>query len=100
MASGYTTATANAILDDQFGTSARVAPTTPIKLAVETVAGTASAAGTELGSTPRATVSCHTASAQSAASSGTTTVTAGASGTVVAIAIWDSAGTPIRKAFG
>jgi hypothetical protein len=100
MSSGYTTATANAIIDDQFGTAARTAPTTPMKLSVETVAGSAASAGTELGSTTRPTIAFSAASSQSAGSSGTTTVTCGASGNVVAVAVYDSNGTPVRKNFG
>jgi hypothetical protein len=102
MASGWTTATASAIQDDQFGVSTRTAPTTPMKLSVETVAGSAASAGTELGSTTRPTVTMGAASGAPPVSSNSAscTVVAGAAGTVVAAAIWDSAGTPIRKAFG
>jgi hypothetical protein len=102
MASGYTTATAAAVIDDQFGTAARTAPTTPMKLSVETVAGTAAAAGTELASTTRPTIAFGSATGTPpvASSTGTTTVTAGSAGTVVSIAIYDSAATPVRKAFG
>ena len=100
--SGLTALTAAACLDDQLGTTARTAPTTPMKLSVETVAGTTSAAGTELGSTTRPTIAfgAATGTPPVASSTGTTNVTAGASGTVVAVAIYDSAGTPIRKAWG
>lgn len=100
--SGYTAITAAAVIDDQFGTSARVAPTTPMKLAVETVAGTTSAAGTELGSTTRPTIvfGAATGTPPVASNSGAVTVVAGAGGTVVAQAIWDSNGTPVRKAWG
>jgi hypothetical protein len=100
--SGLTTARAAAYIDDSVGTAARTAPTTPMKLSVETVAGSAGAAGTELGSTTRPTVAfgAATGTPPVAGSTGTTTVVCGASGTVVAIAIYDSAGTPIRVWWG
>jgi hypothetical protein len=99
---GLTNATAAAYIDDSFGTSARVAPTTPMKLSVETVAGTTTAAGTELGSTTRPTITMGAATGTPpvASNSAACNVTAGASGTVVAIAIYDSAGTPVRKWWG
>lgn len=101
--SGWTRQTAREIQDDQMGVSARVAPTTPMKLSVETVAGSAAAAGTELGSTTRPTIAFSAATNADppvSASSGTTNVTCGATGTVVALAVYDNAGSPIRKAWG
>lgn len=100
--SGLTNATAAAYIDDSFGTTARTAPTTPMKLSPETVAGTTSAAGTELGSTTRPTVTMGAATGTPpvASNSATCTVVAGAGGTVVAQAIYDSAGTPVRKWWG
>ncbi len=103
MASGFTQATHQAILDDQLGTSARTAPTTPMKLRLETVAGSVTAAGTELGSTTFPTITFHVATAANpsvANSNGSTSVSIGANGTINAVAIWDTAGTPIRKGFG
>lgn len=100
--SGLTTIKAAAYIDDSFGTSTRTAPTTPMKLSVETVAGTAGAAGTELGSTTRVTIvmAAATGTPPVASNSATSTVIAGASGTVVAQAIYDSAGTPVRWWWG
>lgn len=100
--SGLTNATAAAYIDDSFGTSTRTAPTTPMKYAAETVAGTTSAAGTELGSTTRPTITMGAATGTPpvASNSAAFTVVAGAGGTVVAGAIWDSAGTPVRKWWG
>jgi hypothetical protein len=100
--SGLTSARAAAYIDDSVGTTARTAPTTPVKLRVETVAGTTSAAGTELGSTTFPTIAfgAATGTPPVASSTGTTTVVAGAGGTVVAIAIWDTAGTPVRIWWG
>jgi hypothetical protein len=100
--SGLTNARAAAYIDDSFGTSVRTAPTTPMKLSVETVAGTTSAAGTELGSTTRPTITMRAATGTPpvATNNGAVTVVAGASGTVVAEAIYDSAGTPVRVWWG
>ena len=100
--SGLTNATASAVIDDQNGVTTRTAPTTPLKLRVETVAGTTSAAGTELGSTtfPSITMGAASGTPPVASNSGSVTITCGAGGTVVAAAIWDSAGTPIRKWWG
>jgi hypothetical protein len=100
--SGLTNARAAAYIDDSFGTSTRTAPTTPMKLSVETVAGTTSAAGTELGSTTRPTITMGAATGTPpvASNSASVTVVAGASGTVVAQAIYDSAGTPVRAWWG
>ena len=99
---GMTNATAAAQIDDTVGTTARTAPTTPMKLSVETVAGSTSAAGTELGSTTRPTIAfgAATGTPPVASSTGTTNVVAGAGGTVVAAAVYDSAGTPVRKWWG
>jgi hypothetical protein len=100
--SGLTNATAAAYIDDSLGTSTRTAPTTPMKLSVETVAGTTSAAGTELGSTTRPSIAFGASSGTPpvASNSAQVTVVAGAGGTVVAQAIYDSAGTPVRKWWG
>lgn len=100
--SGLTAARAAAYIDDSVGTTARTAPTTPMKLSVETVAGTTSAAGTELGSTTRPSIAfgASTGTPPVASSTGTTTVVAGAGGTVVAVAVYDSAGTPVRVWWG
>lgn len=100
--SGLTNATAAAYIDDSFGTTARTAPTTPMKLSVETVAGTTSAAGTELGSTTRPSIAMGAATGTPPVASNTAqvTVVAGASGTVVAEAVYDSAATPVRKWWG
>lgn len=100
--SGLTTARAAAYIDDSFGTSVRTAPTTPMKYSAETVAGTAGAAGTELGSTTRPTVTMGAATGTPpvASNSAAFTVVAGAGGTVVAGAVYDSAGTPVRVWWG
>jgi len=96
-----TTATASDYLADSLGTSTRAPVVLPMKLAVETVPGTAAAAGTELGSTTRPTITfgnAPTGAPPVSSNSAACTVVAGSSGTVQAIAVYDS--TPTRKWFG
>jgi hypothetical protein len=102
MAGGMTNATAAAYIDDSVGTSARTAPTTPMKLAATTNAPTTSTAGTEFASTTRPSVAfgAATGTPPVASSTGTTTVTVGGSGTATGVDAYDSAGTPVRKWFG
>jgi hypothetical protein len=98
--SGFTTATWNAVIDDQFGTAARTAPTTPMKLALETTAGTAAAAGTELTGYTRPTIAFTAAASASASNTAALTIPCSVGATVNAQAIYDNAGTPVRKAWG
>lgn len=101
MPAGMTTATATDYLADSLGTSTRPASVAPMKLSVETVAGNAGAAGTELPSTTRPTITFGNAPSGTPPVSGNSvacTVVAGGSGTVVAVAVYDS--TPTRKWFG
>lgn len=76
-------------------------PTTPLKLALVTVAGSAGSAGTEVtgGSYARQTITFAAASSGTAANSNTITLTLPAC-TVVGVEIWDNAGTPVRLWFG
>lgn len=98
--SGFTTPTWNAVIDDQLGTAVRTAPTTPMKLALETVAGTAAAAGTEAAGYTRPNIAFAAASGASASNSGALTVPISTGQTINALAVYDSAGTPVRKAWG
>lgn len=98
--SGLTTATWNAVIDDQLGTANRTAPTTPMKLALETVAGTASAAGTEATGYTRPTIAFSAASGAATSNSGALTIPISTGQTIVAVAVYDSAGTPVRKLWG
>lgn len=98
--SGFTTATWNAVIDDQLGTAARVAPTTPMKLRLETVAGTAAAAGTELTGYTPPTITFAAASAASASNNTALTVACSVGATINAQYVADSAGTPVRKIWG
>lgn len=98
--SGLTTATWNAVIDDQLGTAARTAPTTPMKLALETVAGTAAAAGTEATGYTRPTIAFTAASGASTSNSGALSISTTVGQTINAAAVYDSAGTPVRKLWG
>ena len=91
----------NQLLDALVGT-ASYSVTTPIKVALETVAGSDSAAGTEVtgGSYARQTVTFGSASGGSISNSGALNFTSMPACTVVAVAIYDSAGTPKRLAYG
>lgn len=98
--SGLTTATWNAVIDDQVGTAARTAPTTPMKLRLYTVVGTATAAGTEATGYTAQTITFSAASGAATSNSAAITVPITASQTIVALEVWDSAGTPVRKLWG
>jgi hypothetical protein len=100
--SGFTRGGARRVIDWSFGNSA-TAPTTPIKLHLETTAGTDSAAGTDLGSTTWQTLTMGASSNASppvAANTSSVTITAGASGTVTAQRTWDAAGSPFDWHYG
>jgi len=107
MASGLVQVEANHLLDSSVKGTAYTAATTPVKLRLVTVIGSATAAGTEVtgGSyTPQDTT---TATIWGSASSGSITNSSGAvtftnmpAVTVVGMELWDSAGTPIRRWWG
>jgi hypothetical protein len=96
------TVEANAILEASSGKTAYTNPTTPVKVALVTATGTASAAGTEAtgGSYARQTVTFAAASAGSIASNVALTYTNMPAATITGIDEYDSAGTPIRRWFG
>lgn len=96
------TVEANNLLDGVLGTASFTATTAPLKCRLMTVNGTATAAGTQVsgGSYAALTVTFAAASGQSAATSADLVFTAMPACTVVGIELWDSAGTPLRKAFG
>lgn len=96
------TVEANALLEASSGKTAYTNPTTPIKVALVTVIGTASAAGTKVtgGSYADQTVTFAAASAGSISSNVALTYTNMPAATVVGIDEWDSAGTPVRRWFG
>jgi hypothetical protein len=92
----------NRLLDASFGTATYTAPTTPMKLALVTVLGTATAAGTEVagGSYARQTLAMSAASAGSASNSAVITFSNMPAVTVVGVDVYDSAGSPRRCWFG
>lgn len=100
-------AQANKLLDASLGTAALTAFSGAAKIRLTTTAPTATAAGTELTGTGYIaggqTITFGSASAGSAANSGsalTWTNSSGSSWSIVGAEIWDSAGTPIRWWYG
>lgn len=101
------TAEANALLDSSVAGTAYTAPTTPIKIALDTstTPPTASAGGSEVsgGSYARQTATFASASAGAKATNAGLTYTnmpAVSSPGVSYVEHWDSAGTPVRRWFG
>ena len=91
----------NRCLDFILGLSS-TAPTTPMKVALVTAAGSDTAAGTEVtgGSYARQSLSVA-AAASGATSNSADLVFAGMpAATVVGVEVWDSAGTPVRLWYG
>lgn len=93
---------ANRLLDASFGTATYTAPTAPVKLALVTVIGTATTAGTEVsgGSYARQTLAMGAAASGSCSNSGVINFTNMPVATVVGVDVYDSAGTPRREWFG
>lgn len=102
MANNIVQAEANRLLDASFGTTAYVDPTGPMKLALVTANGSATAAGTEVagGSYARQTLTMSAASAGSCSNSGTISFTSMPAATVVGVEVYDSAGSPRRAWWG
>jgi hypothetical protein len=98
----FTNTTGNNVIDGTLGTAAFTATTTPLKCRLMTANGSAASAGTEAtgGSYTSQTVTFASASGQSAASNLAATYTGMPAATITGVELWDSAGTPIRKAFG
>lgn len=92
----------NNVLDALVGTAAFVAPTLPMKLRLYTVAGTDSATGTEVtgGSYVSQTVTFVSAAGGTCSNSGAVNYTNMPACTVLAVEIWDSAGSPRRYWYG
>lgn len=95
-------AEANRLLDASFGTAAYTAPTTPMKMALVTVLGTATAAGTEVtgGSYARQTLTMGSSSAGSNSNTVALTYSNMPAVTVVGVDVYDSNATPRRGWFG
>jgi hypothetical protein len=96
------TVEANALLAATSGQAAYTAPVTPIKVALVTATGTATAAGTEVtgGTYARQTITFAAAAGGSISSNVALTYTNMPPCTVTGVDEWDSAGTPIRRWFG
>lgn len=101
MADNLTDTAENKMLDALVGTASYSA-NTPIKLALVTANGSDSTAGTEVsgGSYARKTIAFGAAASGSISNSGTVSFTGMPTCTVVGIELWDSAGTPVRLAYG
>jgi hypothetical protein len=98
---------ANNMIDASLGTAAFVATVTPLKCRLDTAVGTATAAGTELGTGGSYTAgvglspaTMASAASGSAASSVALTQTNMPAATITSVELWDSAGTPVRKWWG
>ncbi len=98
--SGFTDAVFNNVLDAVVGTAAFVATVAPLKLRIETAAGTSAAAGTEATSYTPPTVTFAAAANKIISNNVALSIAFSAAQTVVAAAAWDSAGTPLRKLWG
>ena len=96
------TVEANALLAASSGQAAYPAVTSPVKVALATATGTASAAGTEVsgGSYARQTITFAAATGGSISSNVALTYTNMPACTVTGVDEYDSAGTPIRRWFG
>jgi hypothetical protein len=98
------TVEANALLQASCAQTAYTAPTTPIKVALVSTIGTASAAGTEISGGPgpyaRQTITFAAASGGSIASNLALNYAGMPAVTVVGVDEFDSAGTPVRRWFG
>ena len=101
MADNLSNTAENRAVDWVFGNST-TAPTTPMKAALVTAAGSDSAAGTEVtgGSYSRKTITCAAAASGTTSNSADLVWTGMPACTVVGVEIWDSAGTPIRWWYG
>lgn len=102
MANNLVQAEANRLLDASFGVATMTAPTTPMKCALVTATGTATAAGTEVagGSYARQSLIMGAASVGSSSNTTACTYTAMPAATVTGVDIYDSAGSPRRCWFG
>ncbi len=98
MANNIIQAEANRLLDASFGVATYTAPTGAMKLALATVTGTNTTAGTEVtgGSYARQTITMGSASAGSSANTNAITYTNMPAATVTGVDIYDSNGTPRR----
>lgn len=99
--SGIVQVEENNLLNGWLGIAAYTAATGAMKLALATVTGTATVAGTEVagGSYVRQTIVFSAPSAGTTSSNALISYTNMPAGTTTGIDIYDSAGTPIRRAY-
>lgn len=92
----------NNLLNGWLGIASYTAVTGAMKVALVTATGSATAAGTEVtgGSYARQTVVFSTPSAGATSNNATINFTSMPATTVTGIDIYDSAGSPVRRAFG
>lgn len=101
MADSLSNTAENRALDWLLGLTS-TAPTTPMKVALVTAAGSDTAAGTEVtgGSYARQTLTVGAASAGATSNSADIVFTGMPACTVVGVEVWDTAGTPVRFWYG
>ena len=92
----------NLALDWVLGVGTPARPTTPLKVALVTAAGSDTAAGTEVtgGSYARQNLAVAAAVGGATSNSADLVFTGMPAATVVGVEIWDSAGTPVRLWYG
>ena len=92
----------NLMLDWVLGVGTPTRPTTPLKVALVTAAGSDTAAGTEVtgGSYARQNLAVAAAVGGATSNSADLVFTGMPAATVVGVEIWDSAGTPVRLWYG
>lgn len=102
MSGGVTTAVANKIVDHLTTVASFTAPTGPVKVKLYTTTGTAGSAGTEVtgGSYAAQSATFGSSSAGSASNTGAVTFTNMPACTVTGVELYDSAGSPLRLAWG
>jgi hypothetical protein len=106
MADNLTDAAENLVLEWLFSARTATRPTTPLKLKLMTANGSDASAGTELGTSGGYTAGGATVTFGTAASAGSIATTADVTWTnmpattIVGVEIWDTAGTPVRIAYG
>jgi len=105
MADNLPDAIENLVLTWLFTSSAATRPTTPLKLRLMTANGSDSSAGTELGTSGGytaggATVTFGSAASGQIASNADVSWTNMPATTIVGVEVWDTAGTPVRLAYG
>jgi len=105
MADNLTDAAENLALNFLFNNQTATRPTLPLKLKLMTANGSDSSAGTELGTSAGytaggLTVTFGAAASGAVASNADVTWTNMPAATIVAVEVWDTAGSPVRLAYG